>query len=81
MKFTISPTHPVYQHCKVTAYLTMFQRLPMLAKKPCQVESIKTVAMTLPCENNVHTASFTFSLFLFTLSRTYLTYVSFCVSK
>ena len=67
MKFTISATQPMYQHCKVTAYLAMLQRLTMLPKMSCQVESIKTVAMTLPCENNVHTASFTFSLFLFTL--------------
>ena len=38
--------------------------------------------MTLPCENDVHTVKFTFSLFLFTLSRIYLTLnVSFYLSK
>ena len=37
MKFTISATHPMYQHCKVTPSLAMFQGLPMLSKK--QVES------------------------------------------
>ena len=38
--------------------------------------------MTLPCENDVHTVKFTFSLFLFTLLRVYLTLnVSFYLSK
>ena len=69
MVFTISATHPMYHRCKVTAYLAMFQRLPMLPKKPCQVESIKKVAITLSCENNVHTASFTFFVFAYFITH------------
>ena len=78
MVFTISATHPMYHRCKVTAYLAMFQRLPMLPKKPCQVESIKKVAITLSCENNVHTASFTFFVFAYFITHICYLYFVLC---
>ena len=82
MKFTISATHPMYQHYKVTASLAMFQGYPMLSRKPCQVESSQSKKLQwLYLAKIMYTASFTFSLFLFTLSRIYVTYILFCVSK
>ena len=49
----------------------------MLPKKSCQVESIKTVAMTLSCENNVHT--FIFSLFfVYFITYTFNLYFILC---
>ena len=78
MVFTISATHPMNDLCKVTAYLAMFQRFPMLPKKPCQVESIKKVAIPLSCENNVHTASFTFFVFAYFITHICNLYFVLC---
>ena len=65
--------------CRLVLFL-IFTTSNVFKKATISKVSQKIVA-TLPCKNDVHTASFTFFLFLFTISCIYLTYTSFCVSK